>query len=221
MNRWISNINKDPSRFGTHTHTHTHDLGASDYRRVMDWRTDLLTTCIHHSELQAITAPLLISRIHRSPQHPLSLLPACCVFTSRSLRTASNSGDSSASRAHVATVRRISCNWTLVDCQPSYSAISSQPSLQSSTQLPTFNRTDNLIVFKITPRRGPHRKHSSSIVASVSFFRSIFTEPLLINGLLNPVVLLLRACIMWALPTNGHCLHSPLSNRSIRHNIYR
>jgi hypothetical protein len=42
----------------------------------------------------------------------LSLCPACCVSNNRSLATASNSGDSSASRAHVVTVRRISRNGT-------------------------------------------------------------------------------------------------------------
>jgi hypothetical protein len=64
---------------------------------------DLLTTytCTRDSELQAITAPALISTIHISPQHPLSHFPTCCVFTSRSLATASNSGDSSASRAQL------------------------------------------------------------------------------------------------------------------------
>jgi hypothetical protein len=61
---------------------------------------DLLTTYTHDSELQAITAPPLISKIHKSPQHLLSF-PACCVITSRSLATASNSGDSSASGAQV------------------------------------------------------------------------------------------------------------------------
>jgi hypothetical protein len=34
---------------------------------------DLLTTYTHDSELQAITAPPLISTIHKSPQHLLSL----------------------------------------------------------------------------------------------------------------------------------------------------
>jgi hypothetical protein len=38
-------------------------------------------------------APLLISTFHWSPQHPLSLFPACCVFNSRSLVTDSNSGN--------------------------------------------------------------------------------------------------------------------------------
>jgi hypothetical protein len=34
---------------------------------------DLLTTYTHNLEVQVITVPLLISTIHKSPQHPLSL----------------------------------------------------------------------------------------------------------------------------------------------------
>jgi hypothetical protein len=83
-----------------------------DYRRGTDWCMGLLTTYIHQSELQLIKPPLLISTVHRLPQHPLSLLPVCCV-NSHSLVTSSNSGDSSASRAHVVTARRISYTWTL------------------------------------------------------------------------------------------------------------
>jgi hypothetical protein len=52
------------------------------------------------SEIQAITAPPLISTIDKSPEHPLNLFPAYCVISS-SLATVSNSGDSSASRAEV------------------------------------------------------------------------------------------------------------------------
>jgi hypothetical protein len=44
---------------------------------------------------------------NRSQQHPLSHFPTSCVFNSRSLVTASNSGDSSASRAHIITVANI------------------------------------------------------------------------------------------------------------------
>jgi hypothetical protein len=44
-----------------------------DYRRGSDWWMDLLTTYTHNSKLQAITASPLISTIHRSPQHPLSI----------------------------------------------------------------------------------------------------------------------------------------------------
>jgi hypothetical protein len=40
---------------------------------VLDWRSDLLTTYTNNSELQAITAPPLISINHKSPQQPLSL----------------------------------------------------------------------------------------------------------------------------------------------------
>jgi hypothetical protein len=100
---------------------------------------DLLITYIHHSELLVITAPLLFSTILRSPQHPLSLFPVCCVFNRPFLATASHSGDSAASRSHVDTDRRISHNWTLFSCHLNYSTISSQPSLQSSTQLPNLN----------------------------------------------------------------------------------
>jgi hypothetical protein len=44
----------------------------SDYRRGLDWKMDLLTTYTHYSELQAITAPPLITTIRKSPQHSLS-----------------------------------------------------------------------------------------------------------------------------------------------------
>jgi hypothetical protein len=92
--------------------TYWHDLGMCNYRQGFDWWIYLLTTYTQDSELQEITAPLLISTIHKSPQHPLRLFPAYCVFNSRSLVMASNSGDPSASRAHIITVWRISRNWT-------------------------------------------------------------------------------------------------------------
>jgi hypothetical protein len=111
-------------RFADLLHLMLSRIGACDYRWGLEWWMDLLTTCTHHSELQVITAPLLISTIHKSPLHPLNLFPACSV-NSRSLATSSNSGDSSASLAHVVTLRRISRNWTLVKCQLNYSAISS------------------------------------------------------------------------------------------------
>jgi hypothetical protein len=71
-----------------------------EYIRGMDWWMDLLTTYIHHSELQVTTALSIISTLYKSPQHLLNLFPAC-LFISRSLATASNSGDYSASRAQV------------------------------------------------------------------------------------------------------------------------
>jgi hypothetical protein len=44
-----------------------------DYRRGFDWWMDLLATHTHDSEIQAISAPPLMTTIHKSPQHPLSL----------------------------------------------------------------------------------------------------------------------------------------------------
>jgi hypothetical protein len=40
---------------------------------ILDSILDLSTTYTHNSELQAITAPPLVSTIHNSPQHPLEL----------------------------------------------------------------------------------------------------------------------------------------------------
>jgi hypothetical protein len=141
---------------------------------------DLLTTCIHHSELQVITAPLLISTIHISLQYPQSHFPACCAFISRFLATASNSGESSATRAHVVTGRRTTELFSTIEpcllSLPSGARLYWQPSTDSLTHSPTnhftstsFHSTEliNLIVFKMTSRRGPHRKHRSSIVGCV------------------------------------------------------
>jgi hypothetical protein len=107
--------------------------------RVMSWILDSLTTLAHNSRLHLITALLIISTLYKSPQHPLSLFPACFVFNSHSLAVASNSGNSSASHTHVITVQQISHNRTLVNCPYNNSAISSQLSLQSLTQLTTEN----------------------------------------------------------------------------------
>jgi hypothetical protein len=59
---------------------------------------NLLITYTHDSEIQVITAPLLICIVHKSPQHPVSFFQ---VFTSRTLAAASNGGDSSALHAQV------------------------------------------------------------------------------------------------------------------------
>jgi hypothetical protein len=39
----------------------------SDHRQGVDWILDLLTTYTHTLKLQAITAPPLISTIHKTP----------------------------------------------------------------------------------------------------------------------------------------------------------
>jgi hypothetical protein len=84
------------------------------------------------------TANLHTLQITTAPAQPF---PACCVFNSHSLATASNSGDSSTSCGQV---------------------LSSQPSLKNSSGLiaPT--------VMVITSQNEPHRKQCSSIVAFVS-----------------------------------------------------
>jgi hypothetical protein len=49
-------------------------VSECDYRRGLDWWVDLLTIHTHGLELQAFTAPPLISTNHKSPQHPLGIL---------------------------------------------------------------------------------------------------------------------------------------------------
>jgi hypothetical protein len=61
---------------------------------------DLLTTYTHHSELQVDIALLLISTLQITTV-PAKSFPACYVFISRPMATASNSRDSSALRTQV------------------------------------------------------------------------------------------------------------------------
>jgi hypothetical protein len=62
-------IQKEKHKFNIYTVT----ICVCDYRRGMDWILDLLNTYTHHSELQVITAPSLISTLYKSPHHPLNL----------------------------------------------------------------------------------------------------------------------------------------------------
>jgi hypothetical protein len=120
-----------------------------------------LTTYTYHLELKVITTLSLIStlQISREPAKPSA---AYCAFASRSLATASNSGDSSASRAQALPVQRISRNLTL---SVTNSTVAPSLSLPRRAQLNWIAP----IVFFITPRRGPRRKHRSSIVACMFF----------------------------------------------------
>jgi hypothetical protein len=45
----------------------------SDYRRGFELDIGFIDTSAHNSELQAIAAPPLTSKLYKSPQHPLSL----------------------------------------------------------------------------------------------------------------------------------------------------
>jgi hypothetical protein len=99
-------------------------LFKSDYRQGSDWWTDLLTrlhTSLGTTSKYSAVADLYTLQITTTPA---KLFPACCVFSSRSIATASNSGDSSASRAHVVTRY---CPTTEIS--------SSQPDFQLSTEL--------------------------------------------------------------------------------------
>jgi hypothetical protein len=107
----------------------------------------------------------LISTLYKSPQHQLSLFPACGVFVSRSLATAFNSRDSLSSRAH---------------------ALLSEPPMQNSTHstiglsllsLPCRVQLNSLLqtVLLITCRHGPCRTHPvftvSLLILAYSFSR--------------------------------------------------
>jgi hypothetical protein len=105
--------------------------------------TDHLYTRLRTTTNYSVSANLHNSQITPAPAKPF---PACCVFTSRSLVTAFNSVDSSASHAQV---------------------LSSQSPVQNSTEFIAP------AVLVITYRHGSHRKHpvsnSNSTVASVFF----------------------------------------------------
>jgi hypothetical protein len=97
---------------------------------------DHLNTGLGNTSNYSATADLHNSQIITAPAKPL---PACYIFTSRSMSTVSNSGDSSASRAQV---------------------LSSQRPVQNSL-------STQICPLLITSRHGQHRKHRSSIVAFV------------------------------------------------------
>jgi hypothetical protein len=65
---------------------------------------------LHDAELQAYYSA--VANLHNSQITTASSMsfPVCCVFTSRSLGTASNSEDSSASRPQVPFERRLPSN---------------------------------------------------------------------------------------------------------------
>jgi hypothetical protein len=111
---------------------------------------------------------------------PAKHFPACCVFTSHSLATASNSGDSSASRGQ-SSCHSHPCR-TLVNCQLNYTAIYSQPSLHNSTdcQPSTLNRigcSNSLLYNHFCMDRIENTFSNNNYC-----FRSVFTNPLHCNG---------------------------------------
>jgi hypothetical protein len=81
-----------------------------DFRQGMDWILDLFTQLGNTSHYSAI------AYFHNSQITAANTKssPACSVFNSRSLATASNSGYSSASRAQILPLHRISRNWNFL-----------------------------------------------------------------------------------------------------------
>jgi hypothetical protein len=127
------------------------------------------------------------------------------VFSSRSLTTGSNNGDSPTSCAQVLSSEPL-CQ---LNCQLKYSAISSQSPLQNST-LSWLGRPNCL-------QDGPRRKHNPAIVVEA------FTTPLHSNGRgeyhiennpLRRVVILLH---VYSLPRE-RVYRAVAQQRSIRHN---
>jgi hypothetical protein len=86
---------------------------------------------------------------------PAKLFPTCCVFISRSLTTASNSGNSSASRSQdlLSTVNSTTAPSLL--SLPCRAQLNRQPSTNWISP----------VLFFVTILHGPHRKCRSSIVA--------------------------------------------------------
>jgi hypothetical protein len=125
---------------------------ASTYNAITDFHTSQITTA------------------------PAKPFPPCCIFASHSLATVPNSGDSSASRSQALLSQPLVQNF--FNCQLNYSAISSQPPLQSSTEV-----VAPILIF-ITPRGVTRRQQPVSPVACVTACRcpEPFTEPLPRNG---------------------------------------
>jgi hypothetical protein len=98
---------------------------------------------------------------------PSKAFPACCVFNSRSLATASNGGDSSAPRAQVFPVQppvQKSCQLSTLLSLPCRAQLRCQhstdslPSLLNYLRLPILNWLVAPIAFPITTLHGPTRK---------------------------------------------------------------
>jgi hypothetical protein len=81
-------------------------MGFGLVNRFIDHLYTPLGTTSNYSAITDLHTPQFITARTKS-------FPAYCVSNSRSLATASSSGDSSASHTYVITVWRISLNWTL------------------------------------------------------------------------------------------------------------
>jgi hypothetical protein len=181
----------------------------------MDWWIDLLTACIHHSELHftdhwhtqtsvlsLLQSPLAISWQRLLPREILQLPALRSSCYSCLCRTLVNFQPSTNW-----VWGWLSINWT------ANSAVTHQPATSCHfTQLNCWQLqpTANLLlqtVLLVTSWHGTHRKHRSSVVTLVS----IAAETWLLNccletGCITPF--LYCVCVLRVLPINGCCLES-------------
>jgi hypothetical protein len=163
-----------------------------DYRQGIDWWMNLLTACTHQSHLQVITLLSLISTFYKSSQHLLSLFqPAVSspvVPWQRFLRVEMLQLHAFTSLCYSSPCR------TLVNSQLNYSAISSQPPLQGSTDwLPQFSS-----FYLICTDWVENTVSNSNLIVVEACLTRCWTE--------TAFLLLLRVCMFLALPSNGRCL---------------
>jgi hypothetical protein len=154
-----------------------------DYRRgfgLVNGFIDYLYTRLGTTSNYSATANLHNSQITRAPVRPF---PAWSVFTSLSVATASNSGDSSASCTQVLSLQPPMPN----------SALNSQLKYSSTAELNWLSTNwvaPNL--FLVTTLHGPSRKHRFQQLlyccARICCSGNVFTDPLPRNGLHNTVV---------------------------------
>jgi hypothetical protein len=228
------------SREPPYTWKYCQDLGVfvCDYRRGMDWWMDLLTTCIHHSELHIIDyrhtqtsflsllqSPLAVSwkrlyhwRLFSFPHSgPLETVARAELLSTdnstklvsgwlpfnTNLLVFSSQPDFQLNLLTNQLLHGTLLNWTAdnsnqqLSCCQSQSCFTTgglQPVNSSWRQAPCDPRTESSFNWAF---------------GAIALWRgNVFTEPLHINGLHNPVVLLLRAYMLRALPGNGHCSQS-------------
>jgi hypothetical protein len=140
----------------------------SDYRRGLDWWIgfiDHLYTPVATTSNYSALANLHTLQITTAPAKPFSSLLSSSAVSCKRLVIQWRFFSFPRSRRYCpANIPQLNSR-----------AISCEPPLQTSTELPTLNsqlttELVNLIAFKITPRCGPHRKHTSSIVACVFVF---------------------------------------------------
>jgi hypothetical protein len=179
-----------------------------DYRRVMDWWIDFLTTYTQHSELRVITELSLICALYKSLAHA---------------KSSQSSPDFSWKRLLIVEIFQLPALRSYLYSRPSgtlqlsthnYNAISSQPPLQSWAQLPTVNWTGcpNSLPYKSSARNTSWTLFFYSCVR-VPFRGNVFTEPLLRNGRLFMPILQQRLHSLFisrSLSSNGSTSHNNL-----------